>query len=120
MLKLFDGDSKKVQELYKLLKKIKKSNKKYMNRSYINQLVQLKEGSTNFKIYERVKCPLEPEKIRKALRISLSYFFDNICGLGLLTSKKMNRMTVMEHFARKREIKEFIFGGFAASDDGSK
>jgi hypothetical protein len=50
----------------------------------------------------------------------LSYFFDNICGLGLLTSKKMNRMTVMEHFARKREIKEFIFGGFAASDDGSK
>ncbi len=61
MLKIFEGNSKKVQELYKLLTKIKRSNKKYMNRSYIDEMVQMKEGSTNFKIYLRCKCPLKAE-----------------------------------------------------------
>ena len=56
MLKLFDGNKKKVEEFYKLIKKIKKTNKKYMNRNYIADLIKLQEGSTNFKIYKRSKC----------------------------------------------------------------
>lgn len=79
-----------------------------MNRNYIADLVQLKEDNTNFKIYKRSKCPLEAEEIRKALRITLKYFIENVCDVGLLTSKKMNKVTLMEHFSRKREIKEFL------------
>jgi len=108
MLRLFDGNPEKVEEFYKLIKKIKKTNKKYMNRSYISELVNLKEGSTNFKIYKRSKCFLEAEEIRKALRISYRYFLLNVCDSGLLTSKKMNKDTLMEHFSRKREIMDFL------------
>lgn len=74
MLKIFDQNQHKVKEFYKLVKKIKKSNKKYMNRNYIAELVQLKEENTNYKIYKRSKCQLHAEEIRKAMRISLKYF----------------------------------------------
>lgn len=83
-----------------------------MNRNYIADLVQLKESNTNFKIYKRSKCPLEIAQIRKALRISLKYFLENVCDVGLLTSKKMNKVTLMEHFTRKREISEFLIKSF--------
>lgn len=73
-----------------------------MNRAYISEMIKLEEGSTNFKIYKRSKCPLEAEEVRKALRISFRYFLLNICDTGLLTSKKMNKDTLIEHFARKR------------------
>jgi hypothetical protein len=74
LLKIFNQNQYKVEEFYKLVKKIKKSNKKYMNRSYIADLVQLKEENTNYKIYKRSKCQLHAEEIRRAMRISLKFF----------------------------------------------
>lgn len=58
MLNVFNGNEEKVEELYKLIKKIKKTNKKYMNRTYISELILLREGGTNFKIFKRSKSIL--------------------------------------------------------------
>ena len=110
MLNVFNGNEEKVEELYKLIKKIKKTNKKYMNRTYISELILLREGGTNFKIFKRSKSILTAQEIRKALRISFRYFMANVCDSGLLTSKKMNKCTLMQHFARKREIIEYMDG----------
>lgn len=41
-MKFVDYDNGKADEFYKLVKKIKKGNKKYMNRGYIINLIKLK------------------------------------------------------------------------------
>lgn len=40
------------------MKKIKKSNRKYMNRTDIIDLVKLKQGTKTFRIYKKSKCTL--------------------------------------------------------------
>jgi hypothetical protein len=58
MLLVFGGSEEKVEDLYKVIRKIKKTNKKYMNRAYISELILLREEGTNFKIYKRSKSIL--------------------------------------------------------------
>jgi hypothetical protein len=62
---------------------------------------------------------LEAEEIRRVLRISVEYFLKNMCDCGLLTSKKMSRDTLLEHFVRKREILEYLRRHVIENDDGS-
>lgn len=42
MIRVFNGNEKKVEDFYKLLKRIKKGNKKYVNRTFIAELLKLK------------------------------------------------------------------------------
>jgi hypothetical protein len=58
MLMVFDGSEEKVEDLYKVIRKIKKTNKKYMNRAYISELILLREDGTNYKIFKRSKSIL--------------------------------------------------------------
>lgn len=58
MLMIFKGSEKKVEDIYKVIRKIKKTNKKYMNRAYISELILLREDGTNYKIFKRSKIIL--------------------------------------------------------------
>ena len=61
MLKIFAEDETKTFWFYKFMKKVKKNNRKYMNRSDIIDLVRLKEGTASFKNFKKLKCPLQME-----------------------------------------------------------
>ncbi len=48
-----------MNEYYKLMRKIKKSNRKYMNRIDILNLINVKEGTHFFRIYKKIKCSVK-------------------------------------------------------------
>jgi hypothetical protein len=76
------------------MKRIKKYNKRYMNRNYILDLVKLEENGVNHKILIKSKINFDLLKLRKTLRIIIKYFLSEQCTSGLLTSKKMNKVTL--------------------------
>lgn len=71
-LKLLENNKSKKAAFYKLMKKIKKTNRKYMNRIDIIELVRMKQGTAGFRTYKKYKCPLKLEEIKMTLRILIS------------------------------------------------
>lgn len=59
------------------MKKIKKSNKKYLNRKDILSLITLEPKSSYFRCYLKSKSFISVEELRKVLRVSVAYFFDS-------------------------------------------
>jgi hypothetical protein len=57
------------------MKKIKKYNKRYMNRNYILDLLKLEENGVNHKILIKNKINFDLSKLRRTLRIIIKYFF---------------------------------------------
>jgi hypothetical protein len=89
------GDEMKMHVFYKLMKKIKKINRKYMSRTDIIDLVKVRQGTPSFRICKKFKYPFELNELQRVLRILVVYFLKNGCEITLLTSKKMNRSTLI-------------------------
>ena len=105
------NNSKKVEEFYRLMAKVKKgSSKKYINRKFIKQLLACEEGTCFFGMFSKAKIELlTVEEVRRVLRVLTYYFLKNEVELSLLTSAKIYKEALMEHFWRKREILKFLF-----------
>lgn len=77
--KIFREDLEKVEEFYKIMKKIKKNTKKYLNREEIIDLIRFDSTSRYIKVYKKSHWRLEIEEIKKVLRIAVNFFLCNLC-----------------------------------------
>jgi hypothetical protein len=76
------------------MRKIKKSNRKYMSRADIIDLVRIRQGTGILRTCKKFKYPFELSELKRVLRIMVSYFLRNGCEINLLTSKRMKKNTI--------------------------
>jgi hypothetical protein len=90
--------------------KVKQGNKKYINRVYLKRLIEFKERSEFERAFIKAKVALLTlQEMRKALRVLLFNFLREQANLSMLTSSKIYKETLPEHFWRRREILKFLF-----------
>ena len=65
-----------------------------MNQKYLNELLKMEEGGPTHKIYKKIKCRLNIEKLREVLRICVCFFLRKDCESVILTSKRICKHTV--------------------------
>lgn len=106
----FQNHQEKVKEYYKVMTKIKNSHKKYINRKYLKNLLEFSTESDFYKIYLKTNVKnIGFEEIRKFLNVLAFHYLREGSYATLLTSSKIYKETLMEHFSRKREISSFLF-----------
>ncbi len=90
--KILKKNELKKLEYYKIMKKIRHSNKKYINRNYLLKLMNFHEGDDIFKIFNKIKSKnLTVEDLRKTVRVSIRHYFNQSSVLALLTSNKLSK-----------------------------
>lgn len=91
--------------------KVKQCSKKYINRKYLQRLLAF-ESKTEFeRAFTKAKLSfLTIEEVRQTLRVLMFNFLRAQSNQTLLTSCKIYKETLPEHFWRKREIMKFLFG----------
>jgi hypothetical protein len=110
VLLFFHDDLEKTEQFYRLMARIRQANKKYINRKYLRRLVDFGNGSEFNRVLSKVKLTaISSEEVRRLLRILTFLFLRDQATPTLLTSAKIYKDTLFEHFWRKREILQFLF-----------
>jgi hypothetical protein len=97
---------------------IKKRKKKYINRKYLCTLCTIKEKDIGFKMLLRARNKmnvLSVPEFQKILSTLIIYYLKDESEINIITSKKINKSTFMEHLERRREIKNYLFKKFRES-----
>lgn len=90
--------------------KIKQGSKKYINRKYLARLLAFDSKSEFERAYHKAKLILlSVQDLQTALRVLLYHFLRNQINQTLLTSCKIYKETLPEHFWRRREILRYLF-----------
>lgn len=92
------------------MSKIKQASKKYINRKYLERLLAFERKSEFERAFQKAKISLlSIEDLRTAIRALLFNFLRGPINQTLLTSCKIYKETLPEHFWRRREILKFLF-----------
>lgn len=114
VLLFFHGDLEKTEQFYRLMGRIRQANKKYINRKYLRRLIDFSSGGEFSRVLAKVKLTaLSAEEVRRLLRTLTFLFLRDQATPTLLTSAKIYKDTLFEHFWRKREILQFLFPNHA-------
>lgn len=91
---------------------MKKLNKKYINRIYLYNLLELDRSNPIYKVISKVEYEsvLPREMLKKCLRILTIHYLEEVCINTIFTSGKLERVTKREHLKRRREVLGFIYG----------
>lgn len=118
MSKFLKQEKKKIASFYQILKVIKKRKKKYINRKYLCTLCTIKEKDIGYKMLLRARNKmnvLSVPEFQKILCTLIIYYLKDESEINIITSKKINRFTFMEHLERRREIKNYLLKKFRES-----
>ena len=93
------------------MNRIKQGNKKYINRKFLKKIIGSPSDGLLDKALARVKTSkIVVDELRKVLRVLVFHYLRDVANMSLLTSTKIYKSTLPEHFWRKREISKFLFG----------
>lgn len=100
----------KVNLYYELMKEIRKKNKKYINRCYLKQLMQLLPDHLGTKLIAILdkKQILEKEEIKRTLRVLINFYMKNDYVNSILTSSKLDKATKYEHIRRGKAVLNYL------------
>ena len=113
----FKDNQENYEDFYKVMIKIKQGNKKYINRFYLKRLLSFEEKSEFERAFIKAKTKnLTLEDMRCAVRTLLFNFLRENLSLSVLTSCKIYKETLPEHFWRRREILKFLFFGNSSEE----
>ena len=99
-----------MEEYYRVLVKVRQSSKKYINRVYLKRLLAFEKKTEFERAFLKAKLAiLTIDEIRRAIRVLLFQFLKGQVTINMLTSCKIYKETLPEHFWRKRQIMGFLF-----------
>jgi hypothetical protein len=77
------------------VRQLKRRNKKYINRCYMKNLLEMGEDHPLYTLLRKLdpEGRLGVERMRKLLRVVVSYFLRNVCVCAMLTSSKLDPET---------------------------
>lgn len=102
---LTNNDAIKTREYFRIMAKIKQGSKKYINRKYLRRLIEFQKSSEFYKAFLKSKSSLMThEEVKRIIRSLIFYYLREQSNITLLTSTKIYKQTLCEHFWRKREI----------------
>lgn len=109
--KILKSNEAQVSKYYELLRAVKKLNKKYINRIYLFNLLELDRSNPIFKVtsknsYESV---LPKELLKRCLRVATIHYLEEVCINTIFTSGKLERNSKREHLKRRREVLQFLY-----------
>lgn len=110
-LRIIFHDEQKVKSFCQIMKDLKKSKKKYVNRKYLEHLCAMDEQQPGYKMIMRFinkMKVLSVEEFRRAFSTLALNYLKNESTNSILTSRKINRQTTVEHLSRKREICKYL------------
>lgn len=109
---MVNGDKKKIEIFYIMMKIVKRNLKKYVNRTYLKSIFEMERSNPTYKLLSKGLKRLEIlpiSEFKELFRRMVLHYFNNEMVTHILSSTRLSKNTIGEHLKRRREIMSFIF-----------
>jgi hypothetical protein len=101
------------------MRSVKRLNKKYINRVYLINLLEIERSSPIWKVVGKMdhEQAISLQELKRCLRVCTYYYLHNVCINTVFTSGKLERITKREHLKRRREVLTFLQAQFTSPNN---